>query len=88
MAGDEPGARQRGLAAYQALRPLGASELALVEAFDQSGTLLSAFNWLDWVFVQRRTFVDPRVVTDRVRVILTRLEHLAEAASIAGRGGE
>ncbi len=77
MAADDPAAWQIGLAAYQIVRPLSADELALVAAFDQSTTLLAAWNWFQWVFVDRRTFVDPAVVTTRVRQIVSRLEVLA-----------
>jgi homoserine kinase type II len=81
MAGDDPAAWQLGLAAYQIVRPLSADELALVAAFDQSATLLSPWNWFQWVFADRRTFADPAVVTSRVRQIVSRLEFLSSNIS-------
>ena len=73
LAADDTAARRLGLAAYQALRPLSADELQLVEAFDRSTVLISGINWLEWVFVQQRSFEDPADVTRRVARILGRL---------------
>jgi Ser/Thr protein kinase RdoA (MazF antagonist) len=91
MAGDDPAAWRLGLAAYQSVRPLSADELALVTAFDQSTTLLSAWSWFEWVFVDHRTFADPVAVTARVRQIVSRLEVLASntlASASQEFGGE
>jgi homoserine kinase type II len=74
MASDDLEAWERGLAAYQAARPLSDNELTLVEVFDESAILLSGFNWLEWVFISQREFGNPAEVARRVRVILDRLE--------------
>ncbi|HEV2973348.1 MAG TPA: phosphotransferase [Pirellulales bacterium] len=74
LAGDDLEAREHGLAAYQAVRPLSDEELTLVRVFDESAMLLSGFNWLEWVFLSQREFEDPAEVVRRMRGILDRLE--------------
>lgn len=66
-----------GLAAYQTVRPLALSELALVALFDQSAVLLGGMTWLDWVCLEGRTFDDREKVLERLRKIVARLEMLA-----------
>jgi Ser/Thr protein kinase RdoA (MazF antagonist) len=74
LAGDDLDAWERGLAAYQAVRPLSDDEVALVRVFDESAMLLSGFNWLEWVFLSQREFENPAEVVRRVKAILDRLE--------------
>jgi hypothetical protein len=50
MAGDDRQGWRDGLAAYQAVRTLSPDELAAVDFFDSSGTMLAAANWLGWLF--------------------------------------
>jgi homoserine kinase type II len=69
---------QRGLAAYQSVRPLTGDELALVKAFDHSTVVMGGLQWLRWVYLEGREFGQPRAVLARVREFLARLERLAQ----------
>ncbi|MFN5297063.1 MAG: phosphotransferase enzyme family protein [Planctomycetaceae bacterium] len=40
---------QAGLAAYEQVRPLGASERVLLPVYDRSGCLLAALHWVEWL---------------------------------------
>jgi Ser/Thr protein kinase RdoA (MazF antagonist) len=82
LAGDDGPARERALAAYEAVRPLSANEARLVAAFDESGVLLSGVNWLTWIYLQGRQFADPKAVADRLDQNLARLAHLAGIAKV------
>lgn len=76
LVGDDCAGWDAGLAAYQTVRPLALSELALVALFDQSAVLLSGMTWLDWVCLEGRTFDDREMVLTRLRTIVRRLEAL------------
>jgi homoserine kinase type II len=54
------------LKAYSAIRPLLREELALIPAWHRASVLLSAANWLDWLFVERRQFNDQAAVDRRL----------------------
>lgn len=75
VADDRP-AWDEGLVAYSEVRPLGVAERGLVELFDESAVLLSGLTWLEWHCVERRRFAEPRIVVDRLRRIVRRLETL------------
>ncbi len=64
------------LAEYQRYRPLTASELGLVTVLDRSGVLLSGWTWLEWLYVDRRSFPDAVSVTGRLTEIVRRMERL------------
>jgi Ser/Thr protein kinase RdoA (MazF antagonist) len=64
------------LAAYEATRPLGASQRMLVRAFDASTVLLSGINWLTWLYLEQREFEDAAAVTRRLAEITARLEKM------------
>jgi homoserine kinase type II len=74
LAGDDLAAWQQGLAEYGRVRPLSAAELHLVDAFDESLTLLSGMNWLDWIFIRRRQFDDLTQIASRLKSVIDRLE--------------
>jgi homoserine kinase type II len=74
---------QRGLAAYQSIRPLSDDERALVTAFDRSTVVMGGLQWLEWIYLERREFGRPRAVLARVREFLARLERLANPPSDA-----
>ena len=76
LVGDDPIGWQGGLSAYESVRPLSTSELALIPAFDRSGILLGAINWLDWIYLQGRQFNDLYAVRARLEVAIHRLERL------------
>lgn len=78
LAGDENVGWQVGLDAYHAVRPIIPMERALVAAYDQSSTLLSPLNWLDWLFLEQRTFRDMNAVRERLRELATRLRRFHE----------
>lgn len=79
MAGDDPQAWQRGLEAYQSVRPLEADELLLVAAFDKSTVLMGGLQWLEWIYLENRQFADRAAVMVRVDEFLARLATLAES---------
>ncbi len=64
------------LAAYEATRPLGASQRMLVRAFDAGTLLLSGINWLTWLYLEQREFEDAAAVTRRLAEITARLERI------------
>lgn len=82
LAGDDPAAWSRGLAAYRAVRELSDAEQRLVRVLDLAATLLSGMNWLDWIFLQRRSFDDPRWVRRRLDSAADRLERLVTGEHI------
>ncbi len=72
-AANRPLTWQAGLAAYEAVRPLSDTERELVPLFDQSGLLLGAMNWLEWLFVDGRQFADLARVHERILKLLVQL---------------
>lgn len=63
----------QGLTAYQSVRPLTASEIMLVDAYDQSAVLLSGMNWVQWIAVEGRIFEDLERIQGRLDEIIARL---------------
>ncbi len=82
-AGDAPGRWRTGIQAYQAIRPVIPEELPLLQVLDASGVVLASYNWLDWLYVQRREFPDPQGVGLRIERLLGRLESLASGNHLA-----
>ena len=64
------------LTEYQRYRGLSVSELTLIEALDHSGVLLSGWTWLQWIYVEQRSFPDLFAVQQRLSNIQRRLERL------------
>lgn len=62
---------------YRSERPTSNAELRLLPVLDLSGVVLSAFNWLGWLSVERRNFDDPIAVATRMEYLTRRLEALA-----------
>ncbi len=62
-----------GLAAYQSVRPLSPEESKLVDVLHFSGVRLAGMNWIQWLFVEGRTFDDMAAVAERLRWIGSRL---------------
>jgi Ser/Thr protein kinase RdoA (MazF antagonist) len=73
LAGEDHATREAGLAAYRTVRPLSVNELDLAAAFDRSGALLGAANWMQWVFIENRRFGERDVVIERVDELMRRL---------------
>ncbi len=83
LAEDRPADWLQGVAAYEAMRPMSPEERQLIVALDVSGTLLSASNWLEWLFVEQRQFSNREGVLSRLATILRRLHHLAKVGVTA-----
>ncbi|MDB5348045.1 MAG: hypothetical protein JWP89_6422 [Schlesneria sp.] len=78
LVGDDRSRWSLALTEYQRYRDLSVSELKLIEVLDHSGVLLSGWTWLQWIYVEERSFPDPVAVGQRLGVILRRLEYLIE----------
>jgi Ser/Thr protein kinase RdoA (MazF antagonist) len=73
LCGNDLSAWSLGKMTYERRRPLAEGELQLLAAFDHSTTLLAGASWIKWVFVERRSFGDPKAVERRMNHILARL---------------
>jgi Ser/Thr protein kinase RdoA (MazF antagonist) len=73
LVGNDLNGWQQGLDAYTQVRPLSADELQLIEAFDQSGSLLGGINWVDWIYLEGRHFEDRPAVLGRLGEHVARL---------------
>ena len=69
---------------YQKLRPLTTRELTLMEALHHSGVLLSGWTWLEWLYLDRRTFADQTAVQRRLNEIQRQMESLMDSADFRG----
>ena len=70
---------QHGLTAYESIRPLSDNERTLVNAFDRSSVLLGGLQWLEWIYLEGRTFSNPLAVLSRLDEFLARLETLGQS---------
>jgi Ser/Thr protein kinase RdoA (MazF antagonist) len=67
-----------GLEAYEQVRPLSPVERAAIPFFDASGTLLSAFNWVHWLYRDPAPLgpnVDRAAAHRRLQRLINRLRH-------------
>jgi homoserine kinase type II len=71
--GPDRSSRVAALAAYETVRPLESIELVLIEAFEQTTSLLMGNHWIRWHFLERRMFEDPEAVLQGLRRGLERL---------------
>ena len=78
LAVDNADDRQRGLAAYAAIRPLTSGELRAVAALDAGSTVLAGCNWIRWIGVENRQFENRLQVEQRMALLLRRLENLVD----------
>jgi homoserine kinase type II len=76
-AGEDPGRWRTGIKAYRAIGPSSPEELRLIQVLDASGLVLASYNWLAWLYAERREFPDPQGVGLRINKLLGRLESLA-----------
>lgn len=74
--GPDPAARAEGLAAFAAIRPLDAAELAAITAFEAGTALLLGGHWARWHLLEGRAFDDPAAVRDGLGRGLSRIEEL------------
>jgi homoserine kinase type II len=82
MAGDDADRRRFAVMAYETIRPLWPVERDAIVHFDSSGVVLSALNWINWLFCDpsalapnvNRTAALRRLqqLTDRLRVLANR----------------
>ena len=82
LVGDDEAAWQIGLDAYASRRQLAPSELAAARFFDASGTLLSAMNWVHWLYRDSSALgpnVDLPAAHRRLERLVARLRSLASA---------
>ena len=70
LAGDDAAERDFALAAYAELRPLSAADRRLIAWLDETGAILSAFNWLHWLYVERRDMGEPDPILRRLDELL------------------
>jgi len=70
-----PGSEKRAhaLQAYEQERPLSDDERQVLAAYEASAIVLTPFQWLEWLFVEGRTFSAPRLVASRIRLQIQRL---------------
>jgi homoserine kinase type II len=73
LVGPDLARRQIGLAAYESVRRLSASELLAVDAFDMDIVMLAGCNWIRWIYVDRRQFENPEKICQHFRRIVDRL---------------
>jgi homoserine kinase type II len=78
--GDDVGGWREGLAAYTRIRPLSPAELLAVPALDHASTVLAGYNWIRWIYVDRREFDDPARIVTRLAQLLDRLNRIETAA--------
>jgi Ser/Thr protein kinase RdoA (MazF antagonist) len=74
-------ARAEALAAYERIRPLGADEAALIDAFASSSALLIGERWIRWDFIEGRRFDDHSAVTQGIARGLEHIERLVSGAT-------
>ncbi len=74
MIGDGPVLRASGLDAYSRVRPLSWDERSLVEALDETGTLLGMATWLKWLYHDRLFFEDHSAVARQLAKLVGRVE--------------
>jgi Phosphotransferase enzyme family len=61
------------LDAYSAIRPLSEAERLSFHWFDRTSRLLSAFQWIEWLVIEKREFDDWEAVSQRLDFVLARL---------------
>jgi len=66
---------ERGLQAYETVRPISKSEAQAVPALDSASSILAGWNWVRWVFLDLRQFPDKQAVLRRFTLILRRIEN-------------
>jgi Ser/Thr protein kinase RdoA (MazF antagonist) len=80
MVGDDRERWQLGLEAYEAVKPLAAHERDAIAFFDSSGVVLSAVNWVHWLFRDSSALaatVDRSKAFQRLERLTARLRTLA-----------
>ena len=73
LVGDNHVEREAALDAYHEMRPLTALDRQLIDALDRSGLVIGAFNWLTWLYVERRDMGPTEPIVHRLDEIIRRL---------------
>lgn len=79
--GPDRGARSEALAEYSAVRPLDESIVRLIPAFERSAALLGGAHWIQWHYVEGRSFENPDAVQHGLARAFERLTALIDPAS-------
>jgi homoserine kinase type II len=77
LARDDTSLRAAGMDAYKHLRSLTSVEEGLVAALDETGVLVGAANWVQWLYRDGRSFEDRTAVAARLAEIVGRLNQRA-----------
>lgn len=72
----------RAISVYQMIRPLDASERALVSAFEVAADLLIGAHWLRWRWLEPRRFEDPAAVSKGLDRGIRRLARRSDRAGL------
>ena len=78
LLGDDRNGWDMALKEYQQVRPLTPDERMLVELLDRSNVLPSGMIWLDRLFLQQRSYQQPRQILVRLQDISRRLDDLVQ----------
>jgi Ser/Thr protein kinase RdoA (MazF antagonist) len=70
LAGSNQHQRHVALAAYGEVLPLSAADQSLIHLLDQTGNLLAGWNWLQWLYLERREFPSLPAVRQRLQHLL------------------
>lgn len=77
LVNDQYDQRSEGLKAWETSCSLSAEERALIEIFDQTTTLISGINWLQWLFLEHRKFENLEIILQRLDSIARRMDFMA-----------
>lgn len=83
LVGDDADLRRQGLAAYQQVRLLSSEEVAAVDFFDSTGTVIAAANWIEWLWgapEKRLPISRNEAAIERLAWLVKRLRALAARA--------
>ncbi|MFM7118529.1 MAG: phosphotransferase enzyme family protein [Planctomycetota bacterium] len=67
-----------GIEAYEQVSPLTDDEKKILPWLHESGLVLGGLNWLQWIFVHRMQFSQPKAVLQRMREVSKQLLELEE----------
>jgi Ser/Thr protein kinase RdoA (MazF antagonist) len=77
LVADDPSRRRLAIESYQAHQTRFAVNAAEVDLLDRSGILIAGLNWIEWLWIERRTFEAMDRVQSRLAEIATRLQDKA-----------
>ncbi|HAL13214.1 MAG TPA: hypothetical protein DCP67_05320 [Planctomycetaceae bacterium] len=68
-----------GIDAYREVRHISIEDVQLAEQLARVNVVLSAMQWLDWLFVRKREFADPIAVDQRIELLSIQLRQFYTA---------